>query len=1072
VRDLFGEAITPAARIESAGATLGGHSRRVGTWHIDLPHRKHFVVSIEMCRLFGVPPGRHDESIDTFLERIHPDDRPMAVEAHRRCMVTAEPYSLVYRIVRDAGEIQWVYSESTILRDSAGNPRAATGTIVELSNRGESAGNSLVRLPIGVVKLRLNREHLAIAQRISVSGSSEINLTSGEAIWTEEMFRIAGLKPTDIAPNFETFLKMVHAEDREHVRAAILDDTRGKIVPPFEFRIVRGDGTTRWLNRHSEVVRDASGKSTELVEVFQDITERRQMEEALRTTDEALRNRSEHLDIAQRIARVGSVDRDLRTRELRWSDELYRLLGFEPGEIEPSDQAFEDRIHPDDLSIAQRLRSASWLGDIGEPVEYRLVTPSGLVRWVQRQGTAFKDVTGAPIRVITTLLDVTARKQMEMALLEAADKLRRSQDHLQRAQSVGAIGSSELDLRTGEAYWSDEFSRLLGYDPTVVKPSLQAFMEPILSEDRSKLMTRDEILKHKGLLPPVEIRVRRPNGTVRWLQRQVVVVRDARQNPMSILFTLQDVSERRHMEAALIAYAEEVRSSREHLSRAQSAGRIGSVEVDLRTGALHWSDELYNIIGLDPKVPPSLDAFLLTVHPEDRDSVRQSGHAIMAGRLVESTKYRIRCGDGDIRWLQCATEYARDGNNVPLSVVATLMDITEIQKAQNEHNQLQEHMAHAQKLESLGALSGGIAHDFNNLLTSILGSASLLSEDVDLPESARRLSDAVVKATRQGAELTRRLLSFGRRQMLTPVTIDLKSVAVDLDAILQRTLGEEIEFAIRPANSLWAIEADKSQLEAAIINLAVNARDAMPGGGRLSIEMENRVFDDADLAKRAGVVEGSYVAVSVSDNGTGMSAEVLERAFEPFFTTKDEGRGTGLGLAMVYGFCKQSGGYANIYSEVGEGTRVTMFLPRSAKDTGNVAPAAVEAKAKPMGGTERILLVEDDEMVREFVETALGRLGYRVTAVSDAHAALEHMNNSATVVDLLLTDLMLPGGMNGNQLAAEIAKTRPTLRVLFASGYTEDALIRQGRLQPGQMLIPKPFAGRELATRVRKVLDD
>jgi PAS domain S-box-containing protein len=601
-------------------------------------------------------------------------------------------------------------------------------------------------------------------------------------------------------------------------------------------------------------------------------------------------------------------------------------------------------------------------------------------------------------------------------------------------------------------------------------PSQKVFADAILPDDRAKLISREAMLQHKGPLPPVEMRVRHPDGQVRWLQRQVMVIRDAEGRPLSILFTLQDVSERRHMEAALIAYAEEVRSSREHLSRAQSAGRIGSVEVNLRTNALHWSDELYHIIGLDPQVPPSLEAFLSRVHPDDREAVRQSGEAILAGRIVEPTKYRVMRPDGELVWLQCATEFARDGNGALMSVVATLMDITAVRKAEQQNTQLQEHMAHAQKLESLGALSGGIAHDFNNLLTAILGSAALIGEDDSLSPQTRRLVEAVVKATRQGAELTRRLLSFGRRQMLTPVLIDLKTVAGDLDAILRRTLGEDIEFEIKPAAEVWTVEADKSQLEAAIINLAVNARDAMPGGGQLTIQMENRVFESADVAARVGAVAGSFVAISVSDNGAGMPPDVLERAFEPFFTTKGEGRGTGLGLAMVYGFCKQSGGYANIYSELGVGTRVTMFLPRSGKDTVR-APAASEAKAKPLSGTERILLVEDDDMVREFVETALGRLGYRVTGVRDARAALDYMRDDTNAVDLLLTDLMLPGGMNGNELAEEIGRLRPSLRVLFASGYTEDTLIRQGRLKPGQMLIPKPFAGRELATRVRKVLD-
>ncbi len=1069
VRDLFGEPFKPIAERRRV-CTTSRLGRRVGTWHIDLPLRKHLFMSVEMCRLFDLPATGWDGPFDAVLDRIHPDDRAAVTEAQRRCIATGEPYSLVYRLARAGMDNYWIYAEATVLRDSGGNPRAATGTVVELSDSATADGKAPTRLPIGVMRLRLNGEHPAIAQRISAFGGAEIDLAAGEAIWTEDMFRITGRQPTAIAPNFESFLQQVHPDDRGRVHSAILDDTKGRIVGPFEFRVRRGDGSLRWFSRHSEMVRDGSGNPSALVEVFQDITERREMEEALRARDETLRFRTEHLDIAQRIARVGTIDCDLTTHEVRWSDELYRLLGYEPGEVAASDESFEARIHPEDLPAAIGRRKAAWSGDVGEMGEYRLLMPHGAVRWVHRQGTVFNDANGNPVRVFTMLMDVTERKRMETALRESAEKLRRSQEHLQRAQSVGAIGSSEVDLRTGETYWSDEFSRLLGLDLATAVPGQKAFFAAILPDDHAKLGSIDDMVRQKGPLPPVEIRVKRPDGATRWLQRHVVVLRDAAGEPLSVMFTLQDVSERRHMEAALIAYAEEVRSSREHLSRAQSAGRIGSIEVDLRTGALHWSDELYHILGLDPGMPPSLDAFLKAVHPEDHVTVRHSAEMILAGKLVDPTKYRILGGGGEVRWLQCATEYARDGNGVPISVVATLIDITAVHKAQIEHTQLQEHMAHVQKLDSLGALSGGIAHDFNNLLTSILGSASMIAEDEELPASARRLAEAAVKATRQGAELTRRLLSFGRRQMLTPVPIDLKTVAGDLDAILRRTLGEEIEFAISPADDVWPVEADKGQLEAAIINLAVNARDAMPNGGRMTIEMVNRTFDTADLAEQAGAVGGAFVAISVSDNGTGMSPEVLERAFEPFYTTKGEGRGTGLGLAMVYGFCKQSGGYANIYSELNEGTRVTLFLPRNTTNLGSGATAG-GTKAKPVGGTERILLVEDDDMVRSFVETALGRLGYRVTAVGDAKAALTYLSDDATSVDLLLTDLMLPGGMNGNQLAAEVAKTRPVLRVLFASGYTEDALIRQGRLQPGQMLIPKPFAGRELATHVRKVLD-
>ena len=327
----------------------------------------------------------------------------------------------------------------------------------------------------------------------------------------------------------------------------------------------------------------------------------------------------------------------------------------------------------------------------------------------------------------------------------------------------------------------------------------------------------------------------------------------------------------------------------------------------------------------------------------------------------------------------------------------------------------------------------------------------------------------VVKATEQGAELTRRLLSFGRRQMLTPVVMNLGAVALDLETILARTLGEHLAVAIKPAPDLWNVKADRSQFETAVINLAVNARDAMPEGGNLTIAMSNRTFGKTAAATLDGVAPGDYVAIAVSDDGCGMPPDVLERAFEPFFTTKPEGRGTGLGLAMVYGFAKQSGGWATIESAPGEGTCITIYLPRSTETA--AVPAPTSEVKKPVGGRERILLVEDDDMVRDFVSVALSRLGYEAVAVPSGPAALAHLVDSTATFDLLLSDLMLPDGMNGRELAEIAMRLRPALRVLFASGYTEDTLIRDGRMEPGQLLIAKPFDSPELARKIRQALE-
>ena len=393
--------------------------------------------------------------------------------------------------------------------------------------------------------------------------------------------------------------------------------------------------------------------------------------------------------------------------------------------------------------------------------------------------------------------------------------------------------------------------------------------------------------------------------------------------------------------------------------------------------------------------------------------------------------------------------------------VVVCRDITAVRET--EHRLIQ-----AQKMESVGQITGGVAHDFNNILTVVIGNIEMLGERIRDDPAARPIIDAILDAAGRGADLTSRLLAFSKRQTLQPRVIDVNKLVIDMHQLLHRVLGESIEIQTNLQPDTWPAFADAAHLQSALLNLAVNARDAMPEGGKLTIEADNATLDEHYAASNPDVRPGDFVVLAVSDTGSGIPPGIRDRVFEPFFTTKEVGRGSGLGLSMVYGFSRQSGGHVKIYSEEGHGTVVRLYLPRSTKG------AAVEAQAKPQveasAGAETILVVEDDALVRNFVMAQLKTLGYRTLSASTGAEGLAQLAAEKDIA-LLFTDIVLPGGMNGRQLADEALLRRPALKVLFTSGYTENAIVHQGRLDPGIRLLSKPYRLAELASAVRAALD-
>ncbi len=904
-------------------------------------------------------------------------------------------------------------------------------------------------------QLRRSREHLALAQKVGKIGSDEVDLRTLDAYWSDGLFALLGLDPAETPAVFESFLAVLHPDDRRIAREARERELRGVRTDPMELRIVRPDGEVRWLQRQVEIVRDDGGEPSGLVATYQDITE-------FVTTQEALRESREHLAQAQAVGRIGSVKIGIASGKSNWSDELYRILGYEPQSTPANYANFEASVHPDDRAKVNQSRLRSRRGENAPPAEYRIVRQDGEVRWLERHARIVRDDQGSPTEITLTLQDVTERRRIQ-------DELRHSREHLERAQSLGLIGSSELSLHSGKSLWTKQYFSLLGLDCATTEPGFMAFRNAILPEDRSKLISLDAILAHRGQIEPIEIRVRCGNGEVRWLRRQIEVIRQTDGTPISVLFTLQDISERKQFE-------EERRKTLDHLLRAQRIGQVGSFEYDCVTGAARWSDEFYRILGLDPaSTAAALDTLYAMVHPDDRAFTEIARARLARGEVDEPRLFRIVRPNGEVRWLHRQMEAVEGEAGTASKVVSTYKDVTDLKKVEADRAELERQLAQVQRLDAVGQLTGGVAHDFNNLLSVLLGRLHMIEEDVQVRLATRDSVRACIKAVNRGTTLTRSLLAFSRAQQLAPVVLDMRAAVTEMVDMLRPALGETVSIVGQAAPDLWKCEADEGQLQHALLNLALNARDAMPGGGALTIEARNTCLESEFCVRWADVVPGDYVELCVTDNGVGMPPDVVERAFEPFFTTKGVGKGSGLGLSMVYGFAKQSGGHVVIESEVGQGTCVHLYLPRvktvrSGNQSAPTLPSTSTGMPRPVAAGRLILLVEDDADVRELTRLQLERLGYSVLAAGDGAEALRLLRDHPETA-LLLTDVLLPGGTNGPRLAEKAAVISKALPVVFMSGYAgPEPLDVPAQLVPLRLL-QKPFELDELGTQLQAALD-
>ncbi|WP_165820254.1 PAS domain S-box protein [Microvirga sp. KLBC 81] len=686
------------------------------------------------------------------------------------------------------------------------------------------------------------------------------------------------------------------------------------------------------------------------------------------------------------------------------------------------------------------------------------------------------------------------QRERERDAAEAA--LRESEERFRFAfEAAGGVGSWDWDVPNDRIYANETFASFFGVDPEHAGDGapLSAFVAGMHPEDRVTAGAEIENAIATGMDYSAEYRVIGSDGATRWIAARGRCYHDETGKPLRFPGIAIDLTERKRTEEALAA-------SERRLQAILDTIPVGIVIAEAPSGRIISGNAQVERIFGHPVLPSQdVESYRdwIGFHPDGRQV--QAAEYPMA-RVLRGAEERAemellyRRGDGRKAWLRLMAAPIRDEVGRIVAGVVACLDVDREKQAEaalrslnatleqriaeaiTEREKAEAQLRQAQKMEAVGRLTGGVAHDFNNLLTVITGNLEMLRRKVENSGDPRlvRNVDNAVEGAKRAAQLTHRLLAFSRQSPLQPEVVDLNKIVAGMSELLRRTIGENIAIETVLAGGLWRTEADPNQLESAILNLAVNARDAMPEGGKLTLETANTYLDEAYSLSTGGEIKaGQYVMVSVSDTGSGMTPDVKAKVFEPFFTTKPVGKGTGLGLAQVYGFTRQSGGHAAIYSELGQGTTVKLYFPRMIRPGDMMRPVEeTPAPAAALVDGETILVVEDEDMVRDFSVSVLEDAGYRVLAAEDGQAALRLLLANRDEIALLFTDVVLAGSMNGRKVADEALKIRPDLKVLFTTGYTRNAIVHHGRLDEGIQLITKPFAAASLVERVRRILDE
>jgi PAS domain S-box-containing protein len=861
-------------------------------------------------------------------------------------------------------------------------------------------------------------ERLRLADVASAIGAFEMDLESGRWVWTRQVALLFRLEPDTAPADFDAWQRAsVFADDVAKIGAAI-DTARESGSYYVEFRVRDRDGRLHWLAGKGQVG-GIDGSKRLLRGTYYDIAERKQLEVRLLSLNETLearvaelRGEAQALEVLNRTGTAVGAELELERLVQIVTDAGVELSGAQFGAF------FYNVIRAD-----------------GEA--YTLYTLSGAPR------EAFAKF---PMPRNTQIFEPTFRGT---GIVRSADIL--ADPRYGKNEPYHGMPPGHLPVRSYLAI------PVISRGGDVLGGLFFGHAQPAMFSARAeRLLT--------GLAAQAAVAI--DNARLYQTSATEIAARRAAEEQLQELNRSleQRAAQRARQLAASSVQLDE--SERRFRLLVESVTDYAIFMLDPSGIIVNWNPGAQRIKGYIPHEIIGQHFSRFYTEQDRGNGVPQKAleNARRVGKY-EAEGWRVR-KDGTQFWASVVINAIRDPQGQVIGFAKVTRDLTERRAAEERLNQ-------SQKMEGIGRLTGGVAHDFNNLLTVIIGNLEALGRQLQdaEPDTERlkRSAEHAMRGARRAASLTQRMLAFSRQQPLEPKSIDVGRLVAAMSDLLRRTLGEQVSVETVLAGGLWRAHADPNQLEIAIVNLAVNARDAMPNGGKLTIETANVHLDERYASGQVEVVPGQYVMLAVTDNGTGMTPDVRTKAFDPFFTTKDVGHGTGLGLSQVYGFVKQSRGHVKIYSEAGEGTTVKIYLPRfhAEADATDEMPALPVARGK---SHETVLVVEDDEEVRAYSTETLRELGYHVLEAPNGRAAMQVLESHPEIA-VLFTDVGLPGGMNGRQLADELRKSRPNLKVLFTTGYARNAIVHDGRLDPGVELLTKPFTQAALGEKLRDIID-
>ncbi len=910
--------------------------------------------------------------------------------------------------------------------------RAETWSAYALINRVGAVSSLLAATGLGMALLRITErnearrraaekqyELLRMASTVGRLGGWIIHLPAGPVEWTDEVAQIYELDPAS-PPETLDFERFIAPEHLEHMRACFERCAREGTPYDEEFQIITCGGRRLWVRSFGRAVRDVAGKIVAVQGALQDITQAKEMEASLARSEAFFRQFAETLPLIVWTTDVaGKID--------YISHAIADLCGPE-APLQALGDGWLTLLHPDDVEATRAAWEQAVQAGTPSAAEFRFRASDGSYRWYLARAIPFRDAQGNIVKWYGTSTNVDEQKRM-------ATRLRTILESITDGFVIIAPDGRIAYLNApAEHILLERRADLLGKSIYEAFPQIRGTR---FDREYTEAQTTERAAHFEEFFPRRRL----------WIEFSLYPSEEG----VAVYF--RDVTRRRAMEDQL---------------------RLLEAAV-ARLNDIVMITEAAPIDKPGPRIVFVNDAFERVTGYSRAEALGRTPRILQGPRTQRGELDRVRaalerCEYVSVRvinYKKFGREFWNEFNIAPITnAEGACTHFVSIQCDVTEQLALEEQLRQAQRLEAVGQLTGGVAHDFNNLLTVMLGNAELLSEALAGNPDLKPLAEMISAAAQRGSALTHHLLAFARRQVLDPRVVDINSLIRGMDGLIRRTLGEHIEIRLFSASDLWRAQVDPVQLESALLNLCINARDAMPKGGTLTIETANVLLDQHYVERSTEVTPGDYVLIAVSDTGTGIAPEHLPRVWEPFFTTKEKGKGSGLGLSMVYGFVKQSRGHVTIYSEPGRGTTVKLYLPRTVED---VAGYETGIEGAWPGGNETILLVEDDEAVRHFARQQLTSLGYRVLEAVTGPEALEIIGIGEEI-DLIFTDIVMPGGMSGRELVEAARQVRPGLKVLYTSGYAENVIVHHGRLDPGVLLLSKPYRRADLARKVREAL--